>query len=367
MMRNNSFFRRTLAAGLVLLMLLTGCSDGQSADIKSEYMDPGQIAANEYRTTTVKVGDFEINYSVDSRMTYRRARFMYWLHGEDHYQDLLVENEQVVEKGQVLATFEVDVSPADILERELAVTEAQGSLSSLATSYESRIAAKQTAMASLEGTEYDIAAAELNQIQSEYSQAAAAARARVSQAQKALDKLKQRQAENSLVAPYDGIVMYVARSYRAGDTVDTRDPVVVIAEIDSRAINFTNNNTFGSVPYMSPVSIIDQKSKKEYTGTVVSCRTVTGSEEDDVWVTVDQPLAGDELLGAVRISGTILKKTGVLLIDAKALKQEGNQYYVLVLKGTSVVSKTYVKVGGQNGGTVWISEGLEEGQTLVIE
>ena len=100
---------------------------------------------------------------------------------------------------------------------------------------------------------------------------------------------------------------------------------------------------------------------------MVSCRTVTGSEDDDVWVTVDQPLAGDELLGAVRISGTILKKTGVLLIDAKALKQEGNQYYVLVLKGTSVISKTYVKVGGQNGGTVWISEGLEEGQTLVIE
>ena len=145
MTQNKAFFRKILVMGLVLLMLLTGCSDGQSADIKSEYMDPGQIAANEYRTTTVKVGDFEINYSVDSRMTYRRARFMYWLHGEDHYQDLLVENEQVVEKGQVLATFEVDVSPADILERELAVTEAQGSLSSLATSYESRIAAKQTA------------------------------------------------------------------------------------------------------------------------------------------------------------------------------------------------------------------------------
>ena len=51
----------------------------------------------------------------------------------------------------------------------------------------------------------------------------------------------------------------------------------------------------------------------------------------------------------------------------KALKKEGNQYYVLVLVGTSSVSKTYVKVGGQNAGSVWITEGLEEGQTLVIE
>ena len=56
-----------------------------------------------------------------------------------------------------------------------------------------------------------------------------------------------------------------------------------------------------------------------------------------------------------------------LLIDSKALKKEGNQYYVLVLVGTSSVSKTYVKIGGQNAGSVWITEGLEEGQTLVIE
>ena len=80
MTQNKAFFRKILVMGLVLLMLLTGCRAGQSVEIRSEYMDPGQIAANEYRTTTVKVGDFEINYSVDSRMTYRRARFMYWLH-----------------------------------------------------------------------------------------------------------------------------------------------------------------------------------------------------------------------------------------------------------------------------------------------
>lgn len=367
--RRTSFRKawRILVLALAACLALTGCSSSQNIDVKSEYMDPGQIARNEYRTTVVTKGDFEINYSVDSRMTYRHAQFMYWEHGEDHYLDLLVENEQVVTKGQVLATFEVSVSAADILERELAVTEAQGSLSSLQSSYESRIASKQSSMAGLEGIDYDIAASELEQLRDEYAQAAAAARYRITTAQASLDRLRKRQNEDSLVAPFDGVVMYTARNYRSGDTVTTWEPVVVVAEIETRAINFVNNNVFGSVPYMSTVSVVDQKTKKEYTGTVVSCRAVTGSEEDNVWVLIDQELSNDELLGAIRITGTILKKTDVLLIDSKALKQEGNRYYVLVLQGTSVVSKTYVKVGGQNGGTVWISEGLEEGQILVIE
>ena len=138
--------------------------------------------------------------------------------------------------------------------------------------------------------------------------------------------------------------------------METWEPVVVVAEIATRAISFTNSNIYGNVPYMSHVNVIDQRTKKEFTGTVVSCAAVTGAEEDEVWIEIDQELGDEDLIGAVRISGTILKKTDVLLIDSKALKKEGNQYYVLVLQGSSSVSKTYVKVGG-----------LEEGQTLVIE
>ena len=77
--------RRTAVLLLSLMLLLTGCHSTDQTQIKSEYMDPGEIARNEYRTTSVTKGDFEINYSIDSRMTYRHARFMYWLHSSDHY------------------------------------------------------------------------------------------------------------------------------------------------------------------------------------------------------------------------------------------------------------------------------------------
>ena len=352
---------------LIICLLLSGCSSSSSGDIRSEYMDPGTIAQNEYRTTKVTRGDFQIGFQIDSKMTYRHAEFMYWQYSSDHYDELLVDREEIVKKGQVLATFETGVSEADILERELAVTEARASLSSQQSSYESRISAKQASLAGLEGTDYEIAAAELEQLRAQYNEVNASGWYRITVAQEALDRLRQRKNENSLVAPFDGIVMYTSRYFRSGDNVETWEPVVVVAEIATRAISFTNSNIYGNVPYMSHVNVIDQRTKKEFTGTVVSCAAVTGAEEDEVWIEIDQELGDEDLIGAVRISGTILKKTDVLLIDSKALKKEGNQYYVLVLQGSSSVSKTYVKVGGQNASTVWITEGLEEGQTLVIE
>ena len=362
MMRN-----RMLLLLLVICLLLSGCSGSSDRDIKSEYMDPGTIAQNEYRTTKVTRGDFQIDYQIDSKMTFRQGEFMYWKYSDDHYDELLVEREEIVTKGQVLATFETGVSEADILERELAVTEARASLSSLQSSYEARISAKQASLAGLEGTAYEIASMELEMLRNQYNEANASGWYRISVAQAALDRLRERKNNNSLIAPSDGIVMYTTRYFRSGDNVDTREPVVVVAEIATRAISFTNTNVYGNVPYMSHVNVIDQRTKKEFTGTVVSCAAVTGASEDEVWIEIDQELGDEDLIGAVRISGTILKKTDVLLIDSKALKKEGNQYYVLVLVGTSSVSKTYVKVGGQNAGSVWITEGLEEGQTLVIE
>ncbi|MBO6158251.1 MAG: hypothetical protein J6P72_03175 [Firmicutes bacterium] len=371
MMANKHGFFRSLTSVICALLicgsLLTGCQSAAGTDIKSEYLDPGILSQTDYRTCQVQKGDFEIDYTIDSRMTYRHAQFMYWLHDGDHYDELFVQNEQVVKKGDVLASFEVDVSNADILEKELALTQAQASLQDVISSYEMQISGKQTQISALAGTAYQAGLAELSQLQADYAQSKSAASYRVQQAETALEEMKKRANENTLTAPFDGIIMYVSRNFRAGDTVSINEPVVVIAETASRAISFTNTNAFGHVPYMSQVNITDQKTKKEFTGTVISCADVTGEETDEVWVEVDQELKDEDLTGAIRLSGCILKKTNVLLIDSKALRQEGNRYYVLVLRGKTAVGKTYVKVGGINGGQAWIVEGLEEGQILVLE
>ena len=60
MMRN-----RMLLLLLVICLLLSGCSGSSDRDIKSEYMDPGTIAQNEYRTTKVTRGDFQIDFQDD--------------------------------------------------------------------------------------------------------------------------------------------------------------------------------------------------------------------------------------------------------------------------------------------------------------
>ena len=56
----------------------------------------------------------------------------------------------------------------------------------------------------------------------------------------------------------------------------------------------------------------------------------------------------------------------MILIDRKALYREGNKTYVRILED-GAVKKRYVTEGLSNNEISWIADGLQEGQTLVVE
>lgn len=364
--------RRILRLGrlaLTMIMavaLLGGCSTSASQDTKSEFLAAGTSTSSGYRTTESYSGDFEIDFSVQSKISYRKMDYLYWPYGSDHYDEMNVSVNQTVKAGDVLATFTTGVSDADILEAELAVTQAQSSLSSLTSSYQQQISRCRSQLGSLSGYEYNAVSLEISRLEAQYNSDCCAAVRSIEQAEQNLEELQQRRSSVTLTAPYDGVILSVTQDYRQGDSVNVNDPVVVIGDISSRAVLFTNSSLFGKVPYLSKVTLTDFRTDKQYAGTVVSCSSVTGDAEDNVVVEVDGELGEEDLIGAIRIDGVLLKKEKVVLVESAAVQTEGTSHYVLKLTDRGAVNKTYVDIGGKNGTVTWITEGVEPGETLIL-
>ncbi len=362
--------KRVLAGSIALLMMFTvgGCTSLADHESTAEYVQSGKVMSRGYETAEVYEGSFDIPYDADATVTYTKSQKLYWESSQDRYEELLVSPGDMVKKGDVLATFEVSsISDADILERELAVQEAQAALNRTIRSYEESIAAKQKAMKNLQGAEYEIAELELAKLRSEYSQRVTEGEHQVGQMQELLNEIREDKANNKLIAPYDGRIAEVGRDFQKGNKVKMGSAIVTIEDLDSQMLIFRNSNYKGTVPYLSEVTLKDRVSGEEYTGTVVSCGNVTGAEMDDVLVELDTELPEGKENVYFKATGFIAQKNKVTLVDERAVKKEGSDFYVHVINENNATYKAYVIVGDTVEGVTWIIDGIEPGQTVIIE
>jgi len=364
---NKRTFRKALCLLLLLALLpscLSGCGKAVSkTESGSEYIAIGGTKDENYRTTEAYLGDFNISFEASTKLTSLRLTEIYWPYSGDQYAELKVSEGDIVQEGQVLAEITVVISEADRLQKELAVTDARSAISEIDTYYSQQISQANASMQMATGDEYTLAQSYVDLLYAQYNERIAQAQTRLENAQAALQEMELHEKTTQILAPYDGIVADVIWSWQVGDTVPTWTPILTVADLSAIAIKVTNTSPYGNVPYLSSVTIVDQKTKESFAGTVVSCGDVTGSATDDLVII---PENMPPTLNALRVYGNILDKKDVVLVNSEALKKDGDNYYVLVLIGGTSVSKTYVSVGGISNGIAWITEGIEAGDELVL-
>ena len=357
-----------LAAVLMLSTLLTGCSAQTASTTTSEYINPGALKEDSYKTATSFIGNFTVNFEASTKMTALRITELYWKYSGDKYVSINVREGDFVKKDDVLAEIEVNISEADYLQRQLNVTEAYASINEINTSYTQRINQATADLSGLSGTQYELAMKELALLKAEYSERLSAASSQAANAEASLAEMDEHKNTTQILAPYDGYVGDVIWGWEEGAAVPSYTPLIYLADMSTIAFRVTNTSPYGNVPYLSKVTLVDQRDKKEYTGTVVSCSDLTGADEDELIILPDN-LSGDDpaaLTGAVKVSGTVLDKKDVVLVDSNALYKDGDSYYVLILQDGAAVSKTYVLVGGISAGVAWITDGLDAGETVIL-
>ena len=95
-------------------------------------------------------------------------------------------------------------------------------------------------------------------LKSEYAQQVAERERQAEIMRKSLQELQERKEGGRLLAPFDGRVQSINRSFQKGNKVAAYETLIVLEDTSSRAIYFVNNSAFGTVPYLSTVELYDK-------------------------------------------------------------------------------------------------------------
>ena len=198
----------------------------------------------------------------------------------------------------------------------------------------------------------------------------AIAAAQVAQAQAALEQAKLRRDDALLVAPFAGTVL--ATNATAGEVVNAAAPVVVLADLESHYVEANiDESDIGRVEVGQDAFItLDAFPDVQQRGQVSRVEPLGQVTQGVVSYAVRVKVTSSEV--PLRPNMTALvdivvdRKEGVLVVPNRAVKREsGGRRYVQVLAGSALVQR-FVATGLSNELVTEISEGVEEGEEVVV-
>ena len=263
------------------------------------------------------------------------------------------ELEQSIEKTE--ENLETLQSALKAAERELA----QGKLTAQQT-LDLRILARDTAQET-----YDIAMAYVEKEIAEQEEIYADAEERWS----LFDGVIQ---DCAVVAEYDGIVTNVY--FEAGDTIQTGDTLVTLYDLEDVTMTVTvaeedmTDIAKGSVANVVLTAYPDEV----FTAVVSDISDASADSSGNVTYEVTVTLQGDEVRKLYQgMTGDVTFITEevreVLYVPVRAVTEENDKSYVKIKDADGSVRRVEVTTGFTDGVYIEISEGLEEGEIVLIE
>lgn len=343
------------------VLLLAGCT--QEAPVETvEFIS---VPEKEYKTTTVVRGPIDINLDARASFVYVNAKTLNY-----EYDNAILKEAvnfavgDVIQEGDVLATFTFDVSEAELQRLELNYIEACGVAEDRIASYESRIA-QYAAAAAAGGINGQIAALQKERTENELKIYRESSHKQLLQQWNELEAYREKFTEQVLIAPEDGVV--TTKVSIAAETVCSKGAVFLTyategstyLRLDSVQEEFLLMATPGMKVTLS-------RSAQEVEGTIIASPTGIDDNLDNNHIYIAAPdLAelGNKSYYSVKF--TILSLDDMLLLDNRALRSDNNGYYVMVLQdGVSVKQEVIPILEGED--MVCILDGLQEGQQVVM-
>ena len=190
-------------------------------------------------------------------------------------------------------------------------------------------------------------------------------------AQDALDEFEQTIGDGKIYAEYAGTIMSLG--YAAGDTLSSSTSIATYADDTAVTIAVSvSQEDISAVTIGDEVNIaLTAYDDETFTGTVSSTDTTTSSDSSTVSYTVTVVFTGDVSKVYADMTGDVTFVTkevdDVIYVSDKAVINEGTKSYVDVKNSDGTIEKKEVTTGFSNGVNVEITDGLEEGETALIE
>lgn len=344
---------------LTLALLLTVSPVKASGE---SLIDPEQLQDQQanFHTTQVRVDSFVKEYTAPAVAYYPLQSDLKLEKNDANFAEFKVIEGQEVKKGDVLATFAVEISDAALesLEREIARLEAETALGIS----QRNAAIEQLNNAAAEGFEKERNDILLRKAQAEleYYQHLQ---------QRSLESLQQAQKEEQekhngyvLTAPEDGKVTNLAK-LKTGDLVKAED--VILTLIQTNVVQLRISNSSGDLRYNMPVMVTIGKGETTVVyGRVVAADGAIPAQERTgyAYISVDT----EEDLDNPRLTAEVVRLDNVLVADREAVVSENGKHYVTKLVD-GMVQKRYIGFGMNNVNDVWLIYGVEAGDTLITD
>ena len=196
-----------------------------------------------------------------------------------------------------------------------------------------------------------------------------AAKARLQDAQVALDLARSRATKSVVRAPQSGVVYGLA--VQRGAYLNVGDLVANVGQLDRLRVRvYVDEPELGKVSEGQPVTLTWQALPgKKWLGTVqrkpTSIQALGSRQVGEVLCVIENP--GRELVPGTNVDAEIRTAVvdGALVIPREALRHDANGDYVYTLKG-DVVERRPVKTGISSVTLVQVTEGLEVGDPVAL-
>lgn len=357
---------KNIALLVLLGFLLTGCKQETQEVVQEKLLIPEQA---EYKTAAVKVGDHITESSMSGGLYFPvSAPLMLEEASSAKIKEIYVKEGDRVKAGDILATFELEDRRLELNELELTLLRAQQDfergksdrqiyIEEAIENLDKVTEHRDTQMALLRIEKQKVALEQYIYETNNY----------IDGINEQISEIKESLTEDELVAPFDGIIYQVFMN-REGDTVYKGQWLITMYSPDHIMVKVSDNDR-NNLRYYADVSVESgKKGKKEYPGKVL-CTPVILPETvscDYALVGITEDVTVDDFGSMIKINAITQEIRNVIVIDKSHYqKEEGKSFVYLMEDG--VLKKRFISEGSNNRQTVWVFDGLMEGQTLVID
>lgn len=329
---------------------------------------------------TLEKGDFtKTALGGSCKANYLLTKDLMFTTPEAKFVSFEVSKGEHVERGQIIANFEIPTSESELKKREVAVYEEQVRFNEGITKYNDQIEeAKKLVENTEDPIDKEIAQLRVDRLELQKKQYQNQEYRKISLLQTNLTNLKDEYAKTVLVAPFDGVIKQLAR-VNPGDRVEG---VVIATMYDPESCLMYGDNSSRYFQYNQDVTITyGQGSTNSKTGAKVISANILfadhsgirlnslvgmGSNAEPVLLKLNDPAMLDPITKSFtsNYSGNYIEVSDVYLIPIKMAEQDNRLYNVEVLQDGNY-RKAYFYSGGTNSEYIWMLRGIDEDMQII--
>lgn len=326
-----------------------------------------QVNAANYETHTVEIGVYDVMTSASGTVVYPYTYDLRFDKEGAKFGEYLVKRGTKVKKGDPLISFILDIDEVELERQRLELTRAREELERQTESRQEQIEEMVEGVYSTDDRfEREKLNLQVTRAEIEMAQFIELQQMHIRDLEDSIAKMEQEASENMLLAPIDGEIINLAYK-RDGDLVYTSEVLVTICRTDKMLMRVENKMDYFRYGMEVDVEIGVNDERRNVSGRVVGADTLLSDNLRTRVAYIElEGVHEDTDLRKPQVRGSAFYLGNVITVPRDGVKFDNGKSYVTKLVD-GLPRKRYVNRVVQNNAQLWILQGLEPGETIVID